>query len=80
MSNASGQQSEHERQWKRKSEGSTYDISSIKRVTRKIHVVVVQNIAIKKRLRHVQSCLFLFLLFSLPSPLSPALHDFFCWI
>ena len=47
MSNASGHQSEHERQWKNeKAYRSTYEISSIKLVTRKIHVVVLQNIAI----------------------------------
>ena len=40
---------------------NTYDISSIKRVTRKFHVVVVQNNGkemYKKSVLHVQSCSF----------------------
>ena len=41
--NASGHQGENERQSDRKMNKNTYDISSIKRVTRKFHVVVVQN-------------------------------------
>ena len=45
---------------KEKANRSTYDISSIKRVTRKFHVAVVQNIAIEKGEGHVQSCLFFF--------------------
>ena len=40
---------------------NTYDISSIKRVTKKFHVVVVQNNGkemYKKSVLHVQSCFF----------------------
>ena len=36
MRNASGHLGENERQWKKKVNKSTYDISSIKRVTRKL--------------------------------------------
>ena len=43
MRNASDQQGENERQQKRKANRNTYDTSSIKRVTRKCHVVVMQN-------------------------------------
>ena len=46
MRNASSHQGEDERQWKKKSELDhiqTYNISSIKCVTRKFYVVVVQN-------------------------------------
>ena len=54
-------QGENKRQWK-KVNGITYDISSIKRVTKKfleVHVVVVQNNGKemdKKSVLHVQSC------------------------
>ena len=41
--NACGHQDENERQRKKKANRNTWDISSIKRVTRKFHVVVVQN-------------------------------------
>ena len=40
---------------------NTYEISSVKRVTRKFHVVVVQNNGkemYKKSVLHVQSCFF----------------------
>ena len=40
--NASGQRGENERQPKKMNK-NTYDISSIKHVTRKFHVLVVQN-------------------------------------
>ena len=44
MRNASGHQREKERQWKKKTVNkNAYDSSSIKRVTRKFRVVVVQN-------------------------------------
>ena len=45
MRNASGHQGENERREKEKKnrEQNTCDISSIKRVTRRFHVVVVQN-------------------------------------
>ena len=42
MRNASGHQGENEQQWKKENK-NMYDISSIKRVTRKFHVVVLQN-------------------------------------
>ena len=51
-------QGEDERQWK-KVNGNTYDISSIKRVTKKFLVVVVQNNGkemYKKNVLHVKSC------------------------
>ena len=60
MSNASGHQGENERQGK-KVNRTTYNISSIKRVTRKFHAVVVQNTGkemYKKRVLHVQSWCF----------------------
>ena len=41
--NASGHQREKERQWKKTVNKNAYDSSSIKRVTRKFRVVVVQN-------------------------------------
>ena len=43
MRNASDHQGENERQWKNKVNKNTCDISSLKRVTRKFHDVVVQN-------------------------------------
>ena len=43
MRNASGHQREKERQWKKTVIKNAYDSSSIKRVTRKFRVVVVQN-------------------------------------
>ena len=43
MRNTSGHQGENERQWKNKVNKNTYDISSIKRETRKFHDVVVQK-------------------------------------
>ena len=44
MRNANGNQGENERQWKKKKVNKNmYEISSVKRVTRKFHVVVVQN-------------------------------------
>ena len=43
MKNASGHQGENERQWKKKVNKNTYNISSIKCVTRKFYVLVVQN-------------------------------------
>ena len=65
----------------------TYNISSIKRVTRKFHVVVVQNNGkeiYKKGVLHVQSCCFFllirpvicFLLFYVAVAAWLALHDF----
>ena len=61
MRNASGHQGENERQRKNKVNKNTYDISSIKRVTRKFHDVVVQNNGketFKISVLHVQSCCF----------------------
>ena len=61
MRNASGHQRENERQWKKKVNKNTYEISSVKRVTRKFHVVVVQNNGkemYKESVLHVQSCFF----------------------
>ena len=64
MRNASGQQGENERQWKKKLNKNKYDISSIKNVTRKfleVDVVVMQNNSkqiYKKSVLHVQSCFF----------------------
>ena len=61
MRNASGHQGENERQWKKKVNKNTYEISSVKRVTRTFHVVVVQNNGkemYKKGVLHVQSCFF----------------------
>ena len=46
---------------KRKSEQEHLRHFLIKRVTRKLHVVVVQNNAIQKSVRYVQNCLFVFL-------------------
>ena len=46
---------------KKKVNKNTYEISSVKRVTRKFHVVVVQNNGkemYKKSVLHVQSCFF----------------------
>ena len=60
---ANQMQGENERQWKKVNE-NTYDISSIKRVTKKFwkfHVVVVQNNGkemYKKIVLYVQSCFF----------------------
>ena len=60
MRNASGHQGENE--WQRKKVNrNTYNISSIKRVTKKFHFVVVQNNGkemYKKSVLHVQSCFF----------------------
>ena len=60
MRNASGHQGENE--WQRKRVNwNAYKISSIKRVTRKFHFVVVQNNGkemYKKSVLHVQSCFF----------------------
>ena len=50
MRNASGHQREKERQWKKTVNKNAYDSSSIKRVTRKFRVVVVQ----KQRQRNIQ--------------------------
>ena len=53
-------QGENEQQWKKVNE-NTYDISSIKHVTKKFHVVVVQNNGkemYKKSVLHLQSCFF----------------------
>ena len=67
---------------------NTYHISSIKRVTRMFHVVVVQNNGnarnVQKSVLHLQSCfllittivLFFFLPFTSPSPFS--ITRFFC--
>ena len=60
MRNASGHQGENEWQRKRMNRNA-YNISSIKRVTRKFHFVVVQNKGkemYKKSVLHVQSCFF----------------------
>ena len=60
MSNASGHQGENERQGE-KVNRTTYNISSIKHVTRKLHAVVVQNTGkemYKKWVLHVQSWCF----------------------
>ena len=69
----SGQQGENERQWKNEKRTGThatkcfvgiYDISSIKRVTRKFHVVVVQYQRwrnVQKSMLPVQSCVFFFI-------------------
>ena len=43
MRNASGHRGENERQLKKKANSKSYDISSMKRATRKFHIVVVQN-------------------------------------
>ena len=46
---------------KKKVNKNMYEISSVKRVTRKFHVVVVQNNGkemYKKSVLHVQSCFF----------------------
>ena len=48
MRNASGHQGENERQWGKKKNKNTYDISAIKRVARNflensLHIVVVKN-------------------------------------
>ena len=46
---------------KKKVNKNTYEISSVKRVTRKFHVVVVQNNGkemYKKSVLHMQSCFF----------------------
>ena len=46
---------------KKKVNKNTYEISPVKRVTRKFHVVVVQNNGkemYKKSVLHVQSCFF----------------------
>ena len=100
MRNGSGQQSENERQWKKKKDRtgtqatkllvSTYDISYIRCVTRKFHVVVVQNNVkemYKESVLQVQSCFFckldlfdLFLPFSLPTPFSIKRLYFFVWV
>ena len=61
--NASGHQGENERQ-RKKVNKSTYDISFIKRVTRKFLEVLVFNRAkqrqrnVQKSVLHVQSCFF----------------------
>jgi len=66
MGNASGHQGKNygnERQWKKCEQEHIYNISSIKRVTGKFHVVVVQNSGeemYKKSVLHVQSCCFFF--------------------
>ena len=63
MRNASGHQGEYKRQWKKVNK-NTYDISSIKRVSRKFLEVSgcsVQNNGkemYKKSVLHVQSCFF----------------------
>ena len=41
MRNASGHKVENERRWKKKMNRNTYNISSIKRVTRKFNVVLL---------------------------------------
>ena len=52
-------QEENERQWKKKVNENTYDISSIKKGFWKFHVVVVQNNGkYKKSVLHVQICFF----------------------
>ena len=60
MRNSGGHQGQNERQWKN-SKQNTCDISSLKRVTRKFHDVVVQNNGkemYKISVLHVQSCCF----------------------
>ena len=64
MRNASGHQDENERQRKIKVNKNTYDISSIKRVTRKFLEVSRCSRAkqrhrnVQKSVLHVQSCFF----------------------
>ena len=63
MRNASGHQCKEKMSGseKKKVNKNTYEISSVKRVTRKFHVVVVQNNGkemYKKSVLHVQSCFF----------------------
>ena len=59
MRNASGHQGENEWQRKKKVNSNANNISFLKRVTKKFHVVVVQNSGeemYKKSVLHVQSC------------------------
>ena len=68
MRNASGQQGENERRWKKKGEQehkqqmffvSTHDIFSVKRVTRKFHIATTAAKKCKKKsVQHVRSCRF----------------------
>ena len=92
MRNASGHRGENDGQWEKVNK-ITYDISSIKRVTRKFLDVSLCSRA-KQRQRNVQKrcaarAKFLFLLirltvvfffspFSLPSPLKVMLHGTIC--
>ena len=79
MRNDSGHQGENERQ--RKVNRNTYDISSIKRVTRKF-LEVLRCSRAKQPQGNVQKKFFLLLIrpivvfspFSLPSPLRPGFH------
>ena len=53
MRNTSGHQGENQRQWKKKVNKKTYDISSVKRVTRKF-LEVSRCSRAKQRQRNVQ--------------------------